>query len=743
MRESSDMTSGTWVLHRLRRTTTRRVSIHWVAMLLALVWLTSTSSLADGCFVFKWNKSIDINEPTQKAIIVYDAGREDMLLQVKYEGPLEEFGWLIPVPSLPTVEKGSMEPFYELSQLTQRHFGTTKGMAVMSASLEGRGEEKVKVIEVKTVGAYEVAVLSAKDAGSLTRWLQNHDYSLPEGKSDIVDDYISRDWYFIAAKIDLKKGVGFKAVTGGSPKDSQANTRKAIKSKLSSGELHPLLISFDTPECIFPLRISGVGGKPSEVSLYVISTEPLLNPFIFGKASAKLEVSYANWEAQKPQNAKARQASTQNLRTLQLAWQMYALDRTNHTANPNPKPEWKREDLEAMAAEGMPPTALEPLDDRFYAAPEELLQCLRVTPDKIPKSAGGLVRLKNRNWYLTKQVWTFSPSEMNDLQFVPAIPALAKLLNLPIGIVAAQVIVQLGSNAVPSLIAACQGTNPVERVNALRGLEQLRDQRLVVPLLDLLRDESPLVRYHAVQAAEVNWDTDFIEPVQKLLRDPHKEIAGMASICLYNHEGPDRTPVYLALVNDPSPSVRMSALTIAMRINRFKPLPELINAALALLKDPNEEVQNYALNELWRVYDVAIPRSDLIPLLRSSRSDTIMLALRLIEGTGRVQPALSGPVASAREAALRARRISSNELAVLATNRLGEMRFMSLQLLERNGDAKAVELTLPLLRDTNSVVRSRAFSAMRNLSGRDISETDPDKWDQWWAANKDTFKPKL
>jgi hypothetical protein len=49
-----------------------------------------------------------------------------------------------------------------------------------------------------------------------------------------------------------------------------------------------------------------------------------------------------------------------------------------------------------------------------------------------------------------------------------------------------------------------------------------------------------------------------------------------------------RTPVYLAFVNDPSPSMRMSALTIAMRINQFKPLPELINAALALLKDPNE-----------------------------------------------------------------------------------------------------------------------------------------------------------
>ena len=53
-------------------------------------------------------------------------------------------------------------------------------------------EEAVKVIEVKTVGAYEVAVLSAQDAGSLERWLKAHDYSIPEGKAGIIDEYIRK-----------------------------------------------------------------------------------------------------------------------------------------------------------------------------------------------------------------------------------------------------------------------------------------------------------------------------------------------------------------------------------------------------------------------------------------------------------------------------------------------------------------------------------------------------------------------
>src|SRR6266487_2698336 len=143
-----------------RASTRNTILLSFLSSLFTLI--VGYRALGDGCFVFRWDKKTDINEPTQKAIIVYDAGREDLLLQVKYEGPLEEFGWLIPVPTLPKVEKGSMQAFYELSQLTQRRFGnglTTKGL--VTAGLESADGEKVKVVEIKTVGAYEVAVLSA------------------------------------------------------------------------------------------------------------------------------------------------------------------------------------------------------------------------------------------------------------------------------------------------------------------------------------------------------------------------------------------------------------------------------------------------------------------------------------------------------------------------------------------------------------------------------------------------------
>jgi hypothetical protein len=116
---------------------------------------------ADGVFVvpkFVWDKHKDINEPTQKAILVYDNGREDLILQVKYEGPVEKFGWLIPVPTRPRIQEGSMKCFYELSQFTQRHFewpsqsGLTRGATSGINDGARNPEPPVKVIESQNGG---------------------------------------------------------------------------------------------------------------------------------------------------------------------------------------------------------------------------------------------------------------------------------------------------------------------------------------------------------------------------------------------------------------------------------------------------------------------------------------------------------------------------------------------------------------------------------------------------------------
>lgn len=411
----------------------RRSWITCVALAGTACLLASQLVLADGCFVFKWDKKIDINEPTQKAIIVHDAGREDLLLQVKYQGPLEEFGWLIPVPSLPEVEKGSMDCFYELSKLTQQHFG----MHYLNRGAAGtKGESDVNVVEIKTVGAYEVAILSAQDAGSLERWLKTQSYSIPNDKTGIIDEYVRKGWYFVAARIQLNRGVGFKMVSDGVSKGQVPGqpTRREIQTKLSSGELHPLLISFDTPKCVFPLRISAVNGRPSEVSLYVLATEPLLNRFILNKRFEGLEQQRARWEKDRPEREKS---NDQSILHAQMLAYVARSPRTNEA-------EWSVEELEAMVKESQPPRSATLLENFFSVIPHQVLTNLYVTSEKIPKCGKAIHRLKGKSWYLTKEVRTFSPEEMQDLEFEPAVPALAGVLRTPAGPFAAPALSWLG-----------------------------------------------------------------------------------------------------------------------------------------------------------------------------------------------------------------------------------------------------------------------------------------------------------
>lgn len=696
----------------------------------------SVRAWADGCFVFKWNKAIDINEPAQKAIVFHAAGREDLLLQVKYEGALADFGWLIPTPTLPKVEQGKMEPFYELSQLTQKHFGTfdheQKGPPTLGLVGAHSAEERVKVIEVKTVGAYEVSILSAQDAESLRHWLQAHDYSVPKGKSGILDEYTRKGWYFVAAKVELNHGLGFKAVSAASPKDAQsaAKARKALQSKLSSGELHPLLISFDTPKAVFPLKISAVGGKPSEVSLYLLAAEPLLNGFIFEQAVAKLGRQAVQWEAGKSARAQQTRSIREYPSTMRLGFFLDSFY-SNNPREPLPAHlrDYTPEDLLALAREEEGPIPTEQLGMVFYAPPGQLLQCLRLTNAELPACARTFSRLKAGEWYLTKQVYTFTPAEMRDLEFEPAFPALARTLSQPAGGVAAQALAQLGPKGHPCFAQACSSTNPVERLNAVVGIQSSRSPGFGDSVAGLLKDPVPAIRLGALRAAEANPERRFVDTVVDLLRDPELEVRQEAGGYLSNHEPPERTPFYLTLMRDADPKVRRSAPWIASWINRYATSEAVFQEALRLLKDPDDQVRLSALHALYQMHDKEVPRADLLPFLSSPFSVVRGEAYHMLP------PAPPGPDTEKPT-------LAPSEMSGLLTNRTAKARLEALKALSQIGDAEAVERILPLLTDPNKLVRHRAFFVLRKLTGQELSDTDASKWQAWWQANKASFRPK-
>ncbi len=615
---------------------------------------------ADGCFVapkFVWNKHKDINEPTQKAIMVYDAGREDLILQVKYDGPVEEFGWLVPIPNLPTVQKSSMQCFYELSRYTQQHFESRNAIpgAAGVASLD-RDDEKagpVKVVETKTVGAYEVAVLSTKDAAALENWLVANGFSFPPDKAGALNAYVKQHWYFIAARIRLGKGNAFQ-ITTGTPRQVPA-MQSDVKEKLAAGELHPLQISFASDWCVFPLAISSVNGRPSEVQVEVLSDKPLMEKGLFEK---KLPEAYRRDREQAAINA-------EDLRQMRLS-------------------QLKRE-------YGDPPPPLTITDERRIqrmrktpaALRDDLPPFIQVAKADLPDCRRQIPLLAGKSWWLTKQTWTFQPTEMHDLEFQAAISVLAGKLGTDYGYLTAEGLASLGTEAVPALIDALQSKNPVVRLQAASVITRLHDPRLARCLPGLFMDPEPEVRMNAALAAQDNWNPVFVEPLIGRFRDSDDEVRQAATACLAQHTGDTSryVPVFRAMLKEPNPEIKASALRMLINLQEKFSREELLQFAAI----PQEEVVGMAVAKLG---NTTISCDEAVPLLHNPES--------------------------------------------LA-------RVFGLNALLQNANTQSVDLALPLLNDPNVFVKKRVAATLRVLTGQHFPPDQPRQWEQWWAANRAAF----
>jgi len=235
------------------------------APLIAVLFLLSamaTPVLADGGF-FPDSMYQDLRESAQKAVILYGnctgnitgncTGNytEHLILSVSFEGDAEDFAWVIPVPNKPEIAVTDPELFWELSDFTRTelpHGGG--GFGCYGAGFPG-DQEGVDVIEEQVVGPYATAILSATNATALADWLNANGYIFPEDGEEIVSEYIAKEWYFIATKINaVDEDTGYA---------------------LAEGDIEPIVLSFASDEIIYPLRITSLSATEPEVLLYVFA----------------------------------------------------------------------------------------------------------------------------------------------------------------------------------------------------------------------------------------------------------------------------------------------------------------------------------------------------------------------------------------------------------------------------------------------------------------------------------------
>jgi hypothetical protein len=220
----------------------------------------------------------DLYESAQRAVILYEnctgncTGNctEHLILSVSFEGDAEDFAWVIPVPNTPEITVTDPELFWELSDFTATEFnGGGGGFGCFGGAAPG-GQEGVDVIEEQVVGPYATAILSATNATALADWLNANGYIFPEDGEEIISEYIEKEWYFVATKINA--------------------VEEGTSEALAEGAIEPIVLSFASDEIVYPLRITSLSATEPQVLLYVFA-DHLMVPEQY-----PLYIGYGNWE---------------------------------------------------------------------------------------------------------------------------------------------------------------------------------------------------------------------------------------------------------------------------------------------------------------------------------------------------------------------------------------------------------------------------------------------------------------
>lgn len=282
------------------------------------------TAFADGKFYpLLYKETVPPDLPYQRAIIAHDGQHELLILQSKFKGEAVDFGWVIPVPSVPRMtsldDATSNKLFDTIDRVSKPNISSIKklliyfifisaaGLGVVviakTANRKAQGKsstrlffmgksgtfifivilflliayftagsllrvflptfglsENVGILDSRYVGIYEVKVIESDSAEDLLLWLDKNNYYHDNSDKEAFDKYINQGMCFVVAKI-----------APGYLEDGELKT-------VRNGLLNPLVLLFRSEEVFYPLALTGTIGKDTVVLLYVFHENKLTDP---------------------------------------------------------------------------------------------------------------------------------------------------------------------------------------------------------------------------------------------------------------------------------------------------------------------------------------------------------------------------------------------------------------------------------------------------------------------------------
>ena len=224
-----------------------------------------------GFYVAKADSSL-YNQASQ-VIIARDGERTVVTMSNDYQGEVQDFAMVVPVPVVLTEEQVNVgeskiierldafsaprlveyydedpcAPVYEDRFLLRQRNVMMESAAAPQAAQSSLG---VTVEEQFSVGEYDIVILSAKESDGLETWLIQNGYNIPPGAKELLQPYIRQNLKFFVAKVNLE----------------EYNQQEYQK-------LRPIAIAYESPKFMLPIRL-GMANAQGDQDLIVYLLSP-------------------------------------------------------------------------------------------------------------------------------------------------------------------------------------------------------------------------------------------------------------------------------------------------------------------------------------------------------------------------------------------------------------------------------------------------------------------------------------
>jgi len=221
----------------------------------------------------------------QMTYAFFKDGVETFVIRPGFSGNVDNFGMLIPFPSVPAVRKVPDEIFQHIAASIDPPeviidlrppppYEEYEMMADSAPSMAAEDDgglryDEVRVIKQEAVGMYEVTVLQAGSPAALKRWMDQHGYVYPKGMDAPVLDYVKARWAFVA----IKTKVGSKPQITPRPGMRRADATLP-KGSSFDGSVQGMGFRFRVKKPVVPMRLSAFNDGQLRNIVYFLAEDP-------------------------------------------------------------------------------------------------------------------------------------------------------------------------------------------------------------------------------------------------------------------------------------------------------------------------------------------------------------------------------------------------------------------------------------------------------------------------------------